>query len=88
MCKQDATASAAGRGRGGVRRASAGAGKQKTSLDDASWSCDDEVIVTTECPASTRSLEDNSGSQLKVGCCRKVFDVLVCVCVWACMFEW
>lgn len=64
VCRQDSATPSAGRGRGGARRAAGGA-NQKTSLDDAAWSCDDEVVVTTECLSSSRG-DDTSGSQLKV----------------------
>lgn len=69
VCMQDTAA--AGRARGGGR-ARAGGGGRKSTLDDACWSCDDEIIVTTEkAPApsgAARSLEDvDTGSQFKVG---------------------
>lgn len=65
VCRQDATAAAAGRGRG--RGGGAGGAGNKPSLDDACWSCDDEVIVTTESRApGPRVPEGDSGSQFKV----------------------
>lgn len=53
---------AAGRGRSGARRPG---GKQKTTLDDAAWTCDDQLVVTTECPVSERSVEGAMGAQIK-----------------------
>lgn len=66
VCRQDTAASAPGRGRGGGRRA--GNSGQKAFLDDACWSCDDEIVITTESrPPGPRVPEEVSGSQFKVG---------------------
>lgn len=81
VCRQDTAA--AGRARGGGRaRGSGGAGK-KSTLDDACWSCNDEIVVTTEkapvpTAAASRALEDvDTGSTFKVR-----VAVGLCSCVY------
>ncbi|CAM9783507.1 unnamed protein product, partial [Hapterophycus canaliculatus] len=70
VCRQDTAA--AGRARGGGRARGAGGAGKKSTLDDACWSCDDEIIVTTEkapapSAAASRALEDaDTGSTFKV----------------------
>ncbi|CAM9453617.1 unnamed protein product, partial [Ectocarpus sp. 13 AM-2016] len=68
VCRQDTAA--AGRARGGGRARAGGAGK-KSTLDDACWSCDDDIIVTTEkAPALTGAAasrsQEEATSQFKV----------------------
>lgn len=75
VCRQDAMAMAAGRGRGGARRPSS---KQKTTLDDAAWSSDDSLIITAECPESERSVEGTVGSHVKASICT------LCLCLCLC----